>query len=78
MKLNRNNFTELTDDEFDLLAVYAEIETSFDELLKNNLRGFDDFISNESFDTLADIDRLAECATKWSHILHAVSKHIEQ
>ncbi len=76
MVLNHNDFTTLTDTEFDLLYRYAEDETSFNDLYKNSLASFDDFIMNESFNTLEDIDNLVEISTKWSHIIHAIKDKI--
>ena len=76
MKLNYNDFKTLTRDEFDLLCCYAELEISFEDLYKRSLTNFDDFMSNESFNTIEDIDRLVEISTKWSHIIHAVKDKI--
>ena len=76
MKLNRTDYQQLTDDEFELLEEYAEPETSLDELYHNLITVFDDGMSEDAFNTLEDIDNLIHMSTLWSHMIHAVKDRL--
>ena len=76
MKINRNDYQQLTDAEFELLEQYAEPELSLDELYRDMIRVFADGMSEDSFDTLEDIEQLVQTATLWSHMLRAVKDRL--